>query len=67
MSKVYSQIDKQVQELRHYKNSEVLGLIKELLKLRVEQLRCHNDTAPVEEVRANQGALRELKWLLEKI
>ena len=52
------------QDIKIYATSDVLKHIMDLLEIRIDTLRIKNDTAPIDEVVQNQGALKELRWLL---
>lgn len=49
--------------LQLYLNSDVIKAVTNLLEHRIDVVRCKNDTAPIDEVVQNQGAIRELRWL----
>jgi hypothetical protein len=67
MSKAFSQLDEAVNELKHFKDSETISILKRVLNLKIQDVRVHNDTAPAEEFPLNKGELRGLKWLLGKL
>jgi hypothetical protein len=67
MSKTFSQLDEAVNELKHFKDSETISILKRVLNLKIQDVRVHNDTAPAEEFPLNKGELRGLKWLLGKL
>jgi len=57
-------MDKLSREIKEYSNTAVMLKVAELFKLRLQKARESNDASPAEDVLKNQGAIRELKWLL---
>ena len=66
-NRIDAEIKSCVDELIAYKSSTVSGVVARLLELRLEKHRVANDSASLDEVQFNQGAIKEILWILPKL
>jgi hypothetical protein len=60
-------MDKLYNEIRAYQHTDLFKKFEDLFEARLQKRREQNDAAPLEEVAKNQGAISELRWLLNNL